>query len=260
MTTLAARHPQHAWEVGARAGYAVSGLLHALIGVLALQLALGSSSADADQSGALQAVAGSPFGAVVLWFAVVAFVALGAWQAAAALRGAGQDTADRVKAGAKAVMYLALAATSYAFAQGSGSSSSGQTSDATAQLMQAPAGRFLVGAVGLGVVAVGVYHVVKGVRRKFLDDLRSLPSGRAGRAARWCGVLGYAAKGAALVVVGGLFVIAAVQQDPQEATGLDGALTALRDAPMGTVLLVLVAAGFVLFGVYCFVRARFGSL
>ncbi|MBO3086883.1 DUF1206 domain-containing protein [Cellulomonas dongxiuzhuiae] len=258
MSTVATRSPQGAWELGARAGYAASGLLHVLIGVLAAQLALGSSGGSADESGAFAAIAGTPFGAVTLWIAVVAFVALAAWQAAAAVSGAAGETSDRVKAGAKAVVYLALAATAYSVVQGA--SGGGRTQSATAQMMQSPGGRLLVGAVGVGVVVVGVYHVYKGLTKKFLEDLNRLPSGTPGRVARRAGVAGYAAKGLALTIVGGLFVLAAATANPEEASGLDGALQTLRDAPAGPVLLLLVAAGLVAFGAYCGVRSRFGRL
>ncbi len=260
MATVATGARQGAWELGARAGYAASGLVHVLIGVLAVQLAFGSSDGSADQSGAFAQIASSPFGAVVLWFTFVAFLALGAWHAAAALSGVAGGTPERAKAGGKAVMYLALGATAFAFARGSGSGSEGQTSSMTGELMQAPGGRLLVGAVGVGVVVVGAYHVHKGLTKKFLEDLRRLPAGTVGRAARTAGVVGYAAKGVALGIVGVLFVVAAMHADPQEASGLDGAFGALRDAPGGPVLLLLVALGLVAFGAYCGVRARFGRL
>ncbi|QCB93340.1 DUF1206 domain-containing protein [Cellulomonas shaoxiangyii] len=259
MSTVAASSSRGVWEAGARAGYAVSGVLHVLIGVLAVQLAVGDGSGSADQSGAFAQVASTPFGAVALWVAVVAFAALGAWQAAAALSGVVGEAADRAKAAGKAVVYLALAVTALTFARGGGSGG-GQTSDATATLLQAPAGRLLVGAVGVGVLAVGAYHVHKGVTKRFLDDLQRLPAGRPGRAARWSGVVGYVAKGVALGVLGVLFVLAAVHADPSEATGLDGALRTLREAPAGPFLLLLVALGLIAYGLYSFVRARFGRL
>jgi len=258
MVTVATRSSTRVWELGARAGYAASGLVHVLIGVLAVQLAVGSSSGSADQSGAFGQIAATPFGAVVLWFTVVAFAALGAWQAAAAISGAAGDTSQRAKAGGKAVVYVALAVTALAFARGGGSG--GGASGVTAELMRAPGGRLLVGALGVGVVAVGAYHVHKGWTRGFLDDLRALPAGTAGRLARRAGVVGYVAKGVALVVVGVLLVVAAATADPQRANGLDGALQALREGPGGPVLLVLVAAGLVAFGGYCAVRSRFGRL
>lgn len=254
---------QDAWEKAARAGYAVSGVLHALIGVLALRLAFGDGSASADQSGALSTVAQEPFGQVVLWVAAVAFLALGAWQAAKAAHVGHAGRAhrgDRAKAVGRAVVYLALAATSVAWADGAGSSSSDQSQGMTSDLMSAPGGRLLVGAIGVAVLAVGVYHVVKGWRKKFLEDLTGLPGGQAGRGTVIAGRVGYIAKGVALGIVGVLFALAAWHADESEATGLDGAMRTLKEGPAGTLLLALVAVGFIAFGVYCVVRTRYGRL
>ncbi|WP_029287971.1 DUF1206 domain-containing protein [Cellulomonas sp. HZM] len=255
---------QRGWQLAARSGYVTSGVLHVLIGVLAVRVALGSGGGHADQSGALATIARTPFGAIVLWASFVAFVALGTWQAAVALRkqptSQGSGTGDRVQAAFRAVLYLALAVTSLSFALGSGRSSSKQTSDATQSLMSAPGGRILVGVVGVAVAVGGVVYAVKGLRRTFLEDLHGLPPGPAGAWSRRLGVVGYVAKGIALAIVGVLFVVAAAKHDPDKATGLDGALRTLRDAPAGTWLLVAAGAGFVAYGLYSFVRARYGRL
>ncbi|MBO3084047.1 DUF1206 domain-containing protein [Cellulomonas fengjieae] len=258
MTTSSTVNAQRSWELAARAGYAVSGVLHVLIGVLALRVAFGSGGEQADQSGALSAIAATPFGAAILWFSVVAFVALGAWQVARAFHS--RETGDRAKSAGRAVVYIALAFAALSFARGGGSAASTQTADLTATLMSAPGGRVLVAAVGLGIIAVGVYHVYKGWKKKFLQDLNRLPSGTAGSVVLRLGVLGYVAKGVALGIVGALFVQAAVTSDPSSSTGLDGALHTLRDQPAGVLLLVIVAAGFVAFGAYSFVRARYGRI
>ncbi|MEZ0448514.1 DUF1206 domain-containing protein [Cellulomonas sp. ICMP 17802] len=258
---------QRSWELAARAGYAVSGVLHVLIGFLALRVAFGSPG-QADQSGALSTIAATPFGGLVLWFSVLAFLALGAWQVAKAIHGGSPTSAggggggagDRAKAVGRAVVYLALAFAALSFARGGGTSSSQQTADLTTKLMGAPGGRLLVGAVGLAIVVVGGYHVYKGWTKKFLEDLHRLPSGVAGPAVRRLGVAGYVLKGVALGIVGVLFVTAAAKADPSKATGLDGALHTLRDQPAGVALLVIVALGFVAYGVYSFVRARYGRI
>ena len=119
-----------------------------------------------------------------------------------------------------------------------------------------PGGRALVGLVGLGVVAIGAYHVYKGWAKNFLQDLQEHPGDWAVHAGR----VGYIAKGLALAVVGGLFVVAALREQPSRATGLDGALRTLREAPLGTGLLTAVAAGLVCFGVYCFARSRYARV
>lgn len=247
-------HP--ALEALARIGFVVSGIVHVVIGYTAGRLAWGGGGGQADQSGALASLASNPGGVVLMWVIVIGLLALVLWELTLVVAPTVGDrgTKDRVTAGGKAVMYAALAYTALQFAIGSGSSSSSEESsqDFTSTLMQQPAGRWLVGAVGVGVLVVGGYHVYKGVSRGFLDSLEEDP----GRAATVLGIIGYPAKGIVLALVGVFFLVAAVQKQSEEASGLDGALKSLRDQPFGPYLLTLVALGLAAFGVYCFARAR----
>lgn len=257
MRQAAAKAGDHpALENAARLGYAVNGLVHLLIAWLALQVAWGGSSGPADQSGAMQALAGNNIGRVLLWIAVLGFLGLGLWQVTEVIVGRG-ETSDRLKAAAKAVVYLFLAFSFFTYARGSSSSSSSQQSvDFTASLMDKPFGRLLVGAVGVAIVGVGIYHIYKGARKKFLQDLREHP----GRFVVRAGMFGYIARGVAFGLVGALFVLAAVRTQPGEATGLDGALRTLRDAPYGQIMLTIVALGFTSFAVYLFARTKYARV
>lgn len=239
---------------GARVGYAASGVLHLMLAWLALQLAWGSSGQEADQTGALQALAGTTPGSALLWVLVVGFALLGLWHVTEAVVRTGAGV--RAKAAAKAAAYLVLAWTTMTVLQGSARSGSEQSASLAAGMMRQPGGRLLVGLLGLAIIGVGAYHVVKGWRRTFLEDLRERPSRAVVRAA----VIGYVAKGVALAVVGGLVVTAAVQADPDDAQGLDGALRTLLELPLGPVLVTLVAVGLAAYGAYSFARARYARV
>lgn len=247
-------------ERGARLGYAANGLVNVVLGWIALQLAIsgGGGGQEASASGALRTLADQPFGAALLWVILVGFALLALWQLATAI--AGGETADRVKAAGKAVTYGVLAGLTATIVSGAGGSGagggSGGSTGLTASLLSQPFGRVLVALVGLGVIAVGVYHVIKGWTKKFLQDLQERPAPwvvTAGRA-------GYVARGIALVVVGGLFVAAAWTSNPGEAQGLDGALQTMLEVPFGRVVLGLVALGFIAYGVYSFARARYARV
>ena len=240
---------------GVRVGYAVSGVLHLLIGWIALLVAWSGSGRSADLAGAFGTLAGGSLGPSPLWLAVVGFVALGVWQfayglAARPAKGSSQ-WALRTKGISKAVVHLALAWTSLRAARGQPQNSKAQSVDFTAGLQQT-GGRLLVVLIGLAVIGVGGYHVVKGWTKKFLQDLSEHPGTLATRA----GVVGYFTKGIVLAVVGVLFVTAAVQNSSRNATGLDGALRSLRQQSVGPWLLTAVALGIATYGVYSFVRAR----
>src|SRR5699024_12242846 len=133
------------------------------------------------------------------------------------------------------VVSAALAVTSLRFAAGAGSDSGEQTSSLTAGLMDSAGGRLAVVAVGLVVLVIGFAHVYIGASRRFEDQLR-VPRGKeVARAIVVTGVLGYIAKGIALVGVGLLFGWGGLGADPAKATGLDGALQTRAEAASGCV-------------------------
>jgi hypothetical protein len=251
----------------ARVGLVSYGVVHLLVAWLALQLAWGTSSESADQSGALSTVAESPLGKPLLWIIALGMIALAVWQALEVVRwrsgwsasGDARTTAVKksAKAVAKAIIYAALAVLAIRVATGS-SGGGGSQQQTVAGVFGWPGGRWLVGALGLAIVGVGVYHVYKGVTKRFLKeiDLAEAPPS-ATRLVTRLGQVGYPGKGVALGVVGGLFVWAAITFDPEKASGLDGALRTILDAPFGQFLLTLVALGIAAFGAYLLVRARY---
>jgi Domain of Unknown Function (DUF1206) len=243
----------------ARAGFAASGLVHLLIAYLALRVAWGGGGQEADQSGALAVLAGNPVGAVLLWLTALGCAALALWQVVDAVvdtRGGDGRGVRAAKSIATGAVYGVLAVSAARFALGSGRSSSSQTRGLTGRLLDNPGGRVLVVAVGLVVIAVGVYFGYKGVTRRFREDLRGNP----GEGVERLGVVGHIAKGAALALVGLLFCLAGVRRSTAPAGGLDTALKALRDAPLGPYLLTAVGLGIAAYGVYMFARSRYARL
>jgi hypothetical protein len=252
----------------ARVGLLAYGVVHLLIAWLALQLAWGGGGGSADQSGAMATLADSPVGKPLLWVVAIGMIALAVWQLAEVLRwrsGLSASGDQRTKAMqktaksvAKAVVYVALAVLAIRFATGSGSSSSQEQQQTTAGVFGWPGGRWWVGLAGLALIGVGVYHVYKGISKRFLKqiDLGSAPAGTR-RLVERVGLVGFPGKGVALGLVGGLLVYAALTFDPAKATGLDGAMRTVLDAPFGRFLLTLVALGIAAFGVFCLIRARY---
>jgi hypothetical protein len=245
----------------ARGGFAMNGLLHILIGGLALGVAFGSE-AEADQGGALGSLAATPGGVFTLIVVVIGLWALGLFQVLEALlvRGTDKDDwVDRAKEGGKGVAYLAVGSTAAVYALGGTTDSSGQTQELSGKLLATPGGVFALIVVALAVAAIGVYFILKGARKKFLGDI-SEPRGPVTTGIVVLGVGGYIAKGIALVAVGGLFGLAAATTDPSAATGLDGALKSLVELPFGVAILTIVAIGLIFYGVYCFARAKYADL
>ncbi|WP_370970701.1 DUF1206 domain-containing protein [Amycolatopsis sp. cg9] len=242
-----------------RAGMACYGLVHLVLAYLALQVAFGDSE-QADQKGALQEIGSTAFGQVLLWVLAIGLVAFGLWQFLMAATGytwvsGGKRTRKRIGAAARGVVVVVLGFSAFRIAIGSGSGgSSNQTQqEFTAKLLQLPFGPALVVIAAAAVLGVAIAAGVKGVKKKFLEDLdmSDLP-GKTKRWVSWLGTTGYLAKGVVFAIVAILLAIAGFNADPNQAGGLDAALKTLAAQPFGPVLLTVVALGLAAFGAYCF--------
>jgi hypothetical protein len=250
-------------ETLTRIGFVGFGVVHVLVAWLALQIAFGRAPANSDQYGAFQMVAARPFGLWCLVVVAVGLVAMAVWQALEAAVGHRRDrgaerTAERFASAGRFAFYTFLAYTAYKVISGSGGSSSGQQQKAASSILDTSSGRWLLGAIGVAVVAVSAGLVLYGLVRRFEKHLRSgQMSARTRRTVRWLGTLGYVAKGVAYGTVGALLVSAAVTVDPGKSRGLDEALRALAGESWGDALLAVIAAGIVAYGLFAFAQARF---
>lgn len=256
-------------KYAARAGFTARGVIHLLIGVLALQIALGGGGKSADQGGALAEIADKPFGKVLLWALGIGLAAMALWQLSEALFGAagpdGHKARKRLLAGAQAVFYGFVSYSVLAFAVGSKSSGGGasdqQSQDITAKVMKLPAGQWLVGVVALVVVGVGLWIAIQAVRRKYHEEMKmGEMSRRTRQLVDVTGVGGGVSRGLVFAVAGGFAVAAAVTFDPNKAKGMDDTIKAFQETPVGPWLLVLLAVGLMLFGVFSFAMARWRKL
>ena len=245
----------------ARAGLVARGVIYILIGWVALLVALGQTSQEADQQGALQLLAGKPYGLVLLWLLGIGFAGYALWrlsEAAFGVTGEGSGAGPRLKSLARALIYAGFAYLTFTIISGAGGASqTKKQQDLTASVMHHTGGRWLVGIAGLVIVIAGLTLVVEGIRRKFLKYLQlSQLSSRMRRLVEWLGVIGTAARGAVFALVGVLVVEAAVTYQPAKAGGIDKALLTLRNQPFGEFLLILAALGLIIFGVYGLCEAR----
>lgn len=244
----------------ARFGLLGKGVLHVVIGLLALQIARsGSSSSEASTGGALRYIADLPFGTLALWVTGLSLLALAAWRAITTFTGDPVEDDDGWYRGvwaAKALVYGGLASASLKAALDGGSSGSSSDEDrasaATSTVFDWPLGRWIVVAAGLVVIGIAIRLIVEhAVHREFVDRLRvSQDSGVA-----TLGRVGYGLRSLAYLLVGALLVQAGLAGEEQRAKGLGGALQSAADETWGTLLLFGVAAGFVAYGAYCFAEA-----
>jgi hypothetical protein len=250
----------------ARTGLVAKGLSFGLVGALALKLALGDGGQATSRQGALAQLSHQSFGKFALIALAIGFAAYALWrfvQAFAEQRdadeGAAKVWAKRVGYVGRGAIYAGLTFSAVKILTGSsgGQSQNSSAHKSTAMVLSWPAGTWIVGAAGVAIGGVGVWNLYRGLSRSFEDKWRVgsvSPSWR-----KWgarAGVVGHVARFVVFGLIGIFVTKAAIDYNPKDAIGLDGALQKLADASYGPYLLGLTAAGLIAYGIYCLVDAR----
>jgi hypothetical protein len=245
----------------ALAGLVARGVLYLVLGITAVGLTIGRSNERADSRGALHQFAGSGAGKVMLAILAVGFVALALLNIHDAITAGQPDDAHpkrRLADVGRAALYVSLtvASVSILFSGRAGGSSSQKSQTWTATALGWPGGQPLVGAIGAAIAIAGVVMIVKvciGKRHDQASMDETAP--REPGVVEKLGAFGYAARGVVNVIIGIFVLVAAVDFDPTEAVGIDGALQRTLDEPYGEVLVFVIAIGLAAYGVYSLARA-----
>jgi len=247
----------------ARVGLAARGLIYVLVGALALEVARGGS-ARTDQKGAMSKIAEQPFGQTMLWIVAVGLLAYGLWRIGEGIWGRREETDDkkrtvkRLESVVSGLVNIALSLLAARIAVGVGSSSGG---DMTSKLLDAKGGETILLVIGLVLIGVGIAMAWRGLKTDFEKQLKTGEmSPRTYAVVRRLGQAGYLARGAVVALVGGLVIKAAIDHDPEKASGVDVALKSLAEAPFGKILLGIAAIGLICFGAYSFAEVRYRRL
>jgi hypothetical protein len=247
-----------------RAGMVAQGVMYTLVGGLAIALALGLGGKTTDQRGALHTLADEWYGLAALLALAVGFAGYALWRFAVAVLGEKIESqedvgvAKRLLYAGRALVYAGLCYTAVSLLVARGARKGSTEDKATATVLDWPAGRWLVGAVGLAIVGYGLWNGYRALSRNFEKDLKVERMGAdERRLVRGVGRAGFAARGVVFALIGLFLVKAAVEYDPNEPVGLDGALQQLSEQPYGPALLGTVAAGLIAFGLFSLARARY---
>jgi hypothetical protein len=251
-----------AFELLSRAGFVARGLIYAIIGILALKLALGHGGKLTDQKGALHTIARQPFGKLLLTLVAIGLGGYSLWRLIRAVIGHGPEGSDsgfdRVAAFASGIAYGVMCALAIEILLGSGGGNGGNVKKSTAGALGWPAGTWIVGIAGVVLFGVALYQGYRGITRKFLED--SKVEEMKPEVKKWITRLGTVGHLARMVVFGlvGIFLVkAAIDYNARKAVGLDGALAKITHYSYGPFLLGIVAVGLIAFAVYSLSDARY---
>ncbi len=245
-----------------RLGYMVRGLVYGVVGILALQVALGVGGAINDLQGAIVAMGKTPIGDVLLIAILIGLIGYALWGLIRAVfdplhKGTdAKGIAERVGFAVSGVSYGLLALATYGLITGAASAARNgaqavQTQQTTASILSNSWGPWVVGITGVLVMGIGLLQIVRSVRPDFEQQFQ--PYALTASQRKWVnrlGRFGTAARGVVFVLIGLFLFLAAYHNDPSQAKGIDGVLTALLHQPYGPWLLGIVALGLIAFGIY----------
>lgn len=257
------------YRAAAHVGLATRGLLYFILAYLAFDVALhGSSPAPADAQGALQEVVRRSGGPALLLAVAVGLGAYALFRLLEAVSGAdpgGEGVTRRLGRLAIAAVYGGLCVEAVQLATGSssgpGAGGAGNPEPMAARVLAWPAGAELLGLLGAALVMAGAGLALWGILHDHNKELhldRLSPGAR--KAVQVLAAAGNAARGFLVGVVGVYLLDAAAVSDAAKARSLDAALESLARQAYGAVVIGIVAAGLVCFGVYSFCEARLRRL
>jgi hypothetical protein len=248
-----------------RFGYAAKGVVVIIVGVLAAYSAISRDAANDGTRSALRHIVELPFGQFLLVAVAAGLASHALWQFVQAFmdtenKGSeAKGVAARTSYAFTALVYLGLAFSAGKIVLGARSSGESIWSQSwTARLLGQPFGGWLVAVAGAVVVGIGIFQFYQAYSAKFRENLLLTEMSKTQE--KWAtrfGRFGFAARGVVFCIIGFFLVLAAYQTDAHETHGLGGALHVIEQQPFGAWLLGLVAAGFISYGCFMFVLARY---
>ena len=248
----------------ARFGLVAQGISFGLVAVLAIELALGEGGKATDREGALQTIAHSGIGSVIVFVLAFGFGAYALWRLAQVFLGHDvEDQGGREKWGkrlssfGKAAIYGSLCWFAFSILLGK-QGGSNKEQEATKGILGWPGGRWIVYGIALGIAGAALWNFYRAASGKYKDSLKT--GQMSARELKWTTRIAFAGLMSRAVVFGLIswfFFKAAADYDPKKARGLDGALRKLANAPYGTALLSIVAVGLFAYGLFCVIQARY---
>lgn len=246
----------------ARLGYASIGIVYMIVGALAAMAGLGKGGTPRGQKSAFLVILHQPFGRIALGVIALGLTGYTLWRLVSAATDSehrGSDAkgwAIRLASAGRGLIYGAITIEVLRLMLhkgGGGSGGDAQAKHWAARLIDEPFGPWLIGAVGLGIVAYGAYQLyaawdAKLSKRLSLGEMDDAVRRKVVAISRF----GLGARGVVFFVIGGSLVLAAVKHNPDAARGTSGALASLPEP-----VLVVVGVGLAAYGVYALVNARY---
>ncbi len=237
-----------------------------VVGALAFQVAARAGGRVTGTRGALTTVLGQPFGRTLLLVAVIGLFGYAAWRVLQGLFDADRlghhwrGLATRASFLVRGVVHAALGWQAFRLYRGLSAASGTSEREAATEAFRWPLGDWLVMLVGFGLIGFAVQQGYAAITCRLERNLDV--EGMRREAGEWAVGLsrfGVAARAVIFAVLGWAIVVAGWLRDPSEVgtTATSFRTLAAQPGGLGRWLLGMAAAGFVAFGFYEIIHARY---
>ena len=253
-------------ELAARVGYGARGFVYLSAGVLILLAAVDLVGDAVGIKGALDWLAMRPLGRLWVVLVGLGLAAFVMWRVLQAVFDADHEGVSRhglttrMGQAFSGFSYAALSFAAFSLlvhAPKGDPAVEGviRSREQAATVLSLPFGKWLLVGVGLMIFGIGAANVVRAWREDFTEYLAC--SAKTCRRVAPLARIGHVARGLAYLPLAVLVILAGLKSEASDVTSLGAALEAVERQPAGSWILIAGALGFVAFGGFSFIEARF---
>jgi hypothetical protein len=248
-----------------KAGYIAKGVVYCLIGGFAIATVIGAASQSANgPKGVIKWIGTNPFGQILLFLTGLGLLAYCSWRWYTALqdkKNEGSDkegTVKRIGYAVSGTAYGVLSAQAFKLAFGGGGGGGDSKQDIIAKILSQSWGPYAVGIIGAIMAGVALYQLYRAVKNKHMEGIKGQQLSEEERETfKKTGEVGLVARFIVYGIISYFLFRAALMDDPSKFKGIGEALSFIEDQSYGAVLLAIVGAGLLAYGIFMFVRARY---
>lgn len=250
----------------AKAGLAAKGIVYTILGAFAFMAAFeiaGQTTRDANREGVFSFIQNQTGGQIMLAIIALGLLCYTLWrwiQTFSDTEHKGSDTkgiATRTGYFFSGLFYTTVAIyvikLLFSLNKGSGNKKLGMIQE----VLSKSYGQWLIGLAALVMIVVGIYQIWYGFSGKYKEHVGSAGGTANERLLVSSGKIGYAARGIVWLIIGWMFSKAAFYSNASEAGDTSKAFAFLEDSAYGSYLLGAVGFGFLCYGIFNFIRARY---
>lgn len=243
-------------------GYAAKGAIYFLIGMLAIEAAILPEQQAAGTYSALKHLSSQPLGSILLCLLAITLTGYVWRRLLQAIiypghtsRYSPQALFQRCGYIISSLSYASVVYTALNIVFGLGKYNK-TIKHLVENLLDKPLGIWLVVLAGIGVLGVGLSYLYGAYTGSYICDF-TLSNQKLKSLIKIIGKIGVATRGVAFVITGFCLIQASILANADLAGGLQNAFHILECQPFGWLWLLMIGCGFIAYGLYMFVAAKY---